>query len=66
MHKTSKTYSIEPGDTLMLNEAAVVYANQAQPGKRRVNTQELIDGGYMTLDQSKALIEKKIHNHFHS
>lgn len=63
MHGTSKTYSIESGDTLMLNEAAVAYANLAQPDKRRVNTQELIDGGYMTLDQSKALIEKKIHKY---
>lgn len=66
MHNTSKTYSVEPGDTLMLNEAAVAYSSQEQPGKRRVNTQELMAGGYMTLDQSKALIEKKIHNHFHS
>lgn len=66
MHNTSNTYSVDHVESSMLNEPAMAYAKQAQSDKRKVNTQELKNEGFMTLNQSKALIEKKIHNHFHS
>lgn len=33
---------------------------------RKVNLAEMMAEGYLTLEQSKALIEKKIYDHFHS
>lgn len=33
---------------------------------RKVNLSQMLAEGYLTLEQSKALIEKKIYNHFHS
>lgn len=66
MHKTSKEYSIAHEDTFTVNEAARAYEKLTQSGKRKVNIQELMTKGYMTLEQSKTLIEKKIQSHFHN
>lgn len=49
----------------MLNETMVAYASPTPSSKRKVNTQDLIAEGCMTLAQSKELIKEKIYNHFH-
>lgn len=49
----------------MLNETMVAYASPMPSNKRRVNTQDLMADGCMTLAQSKAMIKEKIYNHFH-
>lgn len=49
----------------MLHEPSPAYALQSQQSMRKVDIQELMAEGYMTLEQSKALIEEKIYNHFH-
>lgn len=33
---------------------------------QKVNLVQMMSEGYMTLAESKAMIEKKIHEHFHS
>lgn len=50
----------------MLHEPSPAYALQSQQSMRKVDIQELMTEGYMTLEQSKTLIEEKIYNHFHT
>lgn len=60
-----KKYNIIDDAPTMLHEPLVAYALQSQPSKRKVDIQELMAEGYITLEQSKALIEEKIYSHFH-
>lgn len=59
---TSKKYEFPEEEPMMASEAAVAMEYDV----RKVNVAHLMSQGYMTLEQSKALIEEKIYNHFHN
>lgn len=60
----AKKYEIPEEEPQMVCEPELALATECNV--KKVNTVQLMAQGYMTLEQSKALIEKKIHNHFHS
>mgnify|MGYP003291111946 CR=1 FL=1 len=60
----AKKYDIQEDEPQMVCEPELALATESNV--RKVNTAQLMAQGYMTLEQSKTLIEKKIHNHFHS
>lgn len=59
-----KGYNILNDDPQMVCEPELALATECNV--RKVNVEQLMAQGYMTLEQSKALIKQKIHNHFHS
>lgn len=59
----TKQYKLPEEDPQMVCEPELALATESNV--RKVNTAQLMAQGYMTLEQSKTLIEKKIHNHFH-
>lgn len=60
------TYNVSDENPTLLQEPSAAYALRTTHAKPKVNTHELLSEGYLTLSQSKALIEEKIHNHFHN
>lgn len=60
----TKRYKLSEDESQMVCEPELALATECNV--KKVNTAQLMAQGYMTLEQSKALIEKKIHNHFHS
>lgn len=59
-----KRYNILNDNPQMVCEPELAFATECNV--RKVNVEQLMAQGYMTIEQSKALIERKIHNHFHS
>lgn len=64
LNDMEKNYNILNEDSLKVCEPELAFATERKV--RKVNVEQLMAQGYMTLEQSKALIERKIHNHFHS
>lgn len=60
----TKRYKLSEDEPQMVCEPELALATECNV--KKVNMAQLMAQGYMTLEQSKALIEKKIHNHFHS
>lgn len=60
----TKRYKLSEDEPQMVCEPELALATECNV--KKVNMAQLMSQGYMTLEQSKALIEKKIHNHFHS
>lgn len=65
MEDKNKKYEVPQEEVLMTAEPANGSVKMAQlSDKSKVNLAQLMSDGYMTLAQSKAIIEQKIHNHF--
>lgn len=64
MNDMEKRYNATDEEPQMVCEPELALATKVNV--RKVNVEQLMAQGYMTLEQSKALIERKIHNHFHS
>lgn len=59
-------YQVPDDSPVFAGESPACAVNLNSQKVRKVNLAQMMAEGYMTLDQSKALIEKKIYNHFHN
>lgn len=59
-------YQVPDDSPVFAGESPACAVNLNNKNIRKVNLAQMLAEGYLTLEQSKALIEKKIYNHFHS
>lgn len=58
-------YQVPVESPVLAGESPVCAVNLNNEHIRKVNLSQMMADGYLTLEQSKALIEKKIYEHFH-
>lgn len=59
-------YQVPEESPAFAGESPACAVNLNKENIRKVNLAQMMAEGYLTLEQSKALIEKKIYNHFHN
>lgn len=59
-------YQVPDESPVFVGESPACAVTPSNEKIRKVNLSQMMAEGYLTLEQSKSLIEKKIYNHFHS
>lgn len=66
MEETNKKYKVQQEEISLLAEPIVAAAKCDDfTTKPLVDSNKLLADGYLTVNQSKKMIERKIYNHFH-